>query len=205
MLNSSMNPVAKAISQSPLHHYSGQQSPAWPGQPVLQIQENALLGYINVRGLPSEPVLQQALQSQLQLSLPTQANTVSTSADGSVTAYWLGPDEHLLTLPGSNLGTLCVSTTAALHQALQGHELSVVELSGSYTQLALTGEGVRDVLARGCPLDLHPRAFAPGQCAQTHLAKAPVLLHCVAASKFKLVVRRSFALYLATWLDDARA
>jgi sarcosine oxidase subunit gamma len=51
-------------------------------------------------------------------------------------------------------------------------------------------------------LDLHPRVFTIGQCAQTHVAKVPVLLRPIAGG-IELVVRRSFADSLWQWLETA--
>jgi sarcosine oxidase subunit gamma len=62
---------------------------------------------------------------------------------------------------------------------------------------------VRDLLAAGCSLDLHPRAFAPDRCAQTLLARAQVILEQRGEDAFRLHVRGSFAVYLASWLIDA--
>ncbi len=65
---------------------------------------------------------------------------------------------------------------------------------------------VRELLAKGCPLDLHPRVFDVGQCAQSHLAKAPILIRQLDREPaFEIVVRRSFADYLWVWLEDAAA
>ena len=62
----------------------------------------------------------------------------------------------------------------------------------------------RDLLAKGCSLDLHPRVFGRGGCAQSHLAKAQVVLHQVSDEPaFDLYVLRSFADYLWAWLEDA--
>jgi sarcosine oxidase subunit gamma len=53
-------------------------------------------------------------------------------------------------------------------------------------------------------VDLHPRVFGPGRCAQTLLAKAQVIIHQVNdAPTFHLYVRTSFAWYVAEWLLDA--
>ena len=58
--------------------------------------------------------------------------------------------------------------------------------------------------AKGCPLDLHPDVFRPGDCARTRLAKANVLLHALDdAPTFHFTATRSFAEYLWRWLDDA--
>ena len=61
-----------------------------------------------------------------------------------------------------------------------------------------------DVLREGCSLDFHPRVFRPGLCAQTTVAKAGVLIYYVDQEPtIDLIVRRSFAEYLALWLQDA--
>ena len=55
-----------------------------------------------------------------------------------------------------------------------------------------------------CPLDLHPREFEPGQCAQTRLAKAGMIVSPLAdGAGFEVIVRRSFADYLLRFLQDA--
>jgi len=62
----------------------------------------------------------------------------------------------------------------------------------------------RGVLAQGCPLDLHPRAFRAGACAQSLLAGIDVLLHQRDdAPSYDLQVRWSHAAYLWAWLAAA--
>ena len=58
------------------------------------------------------------------------------------------------------------------------------------------------MLAQGCPLDLHPRAFAPGQAAGSHWFKASIWLWQVdTAPTFEALVRRSFMGYVWTLLQ----
>jgi sarcosine oxidase, subunit gamma len=115
---------------------------------------------------------------------------------------WLGPDEWLLVTPEGR----CAAIEAALRTALVGVRSAVTDISGGQTVVALRGGAVRDLLAKGCPLDLHPRVFAAGQCAQSHLAKAPVLIRQLDGEpSFEIVVRRSYADYLWLWLEDAAA
>ncbi len=79
-----------------------------------------------------------------------------------------------------------------------------MDLSANRTTLELSGPGARTVLEKGCALDLHPRAFAPGRCAQTLLSKVAVVLDQLDAQPcYRLLVRGSFAQYLADWLLDA--
>jgi sarcosine oxidase subunit gamma len=66
----------------------------------------------------------------------------------------------------------------------------------------LIGPGAREVLAKGCTLDLHPDEFKPGACAQSGLAKASVLLAMIdERPSFEIKVRRSFAEYVLLWLN----
>jgi sarcosine oxidase subunit gamma len=69
----------------------------------------------------------------------------------------------------------------------------------------LRGSASREVLGKGCALDLHPRAFGEGAAAQTILGQAGVILLAVdgSASDYRILIRSSFARYLADWLLDA--
>ncbi len=70
--------------------------------------------------------------------------------------------------------------------------------------MRLAGARARDVLAKGCTIDFHPQVFQAGQCAQTALAKANVLIGLLDASPtYEIIVRRSFADYLERWLRHA--
>ena len=61
------------------------------------------------------------------------------------------------------------------------------------------------MLAKGCSIDLHPRVFARGRSAQSTLALAGVILLALGdgGDDFLVLVRSSFAGYLADWLLDA--
>ena len=70
--------------------------------------------------------------------------------------------------------------------------------------MQLSGSGARDVLCKGCTLDFRPRTLKVGSCAQSALAKANVLIGLLdKRPTFELIVRRSFAEYLALWLRHA--
>ncbi|MCY3775713.1 MAG: sarcosine oxidase subunit gamma, partial [Candidatus Aminicenantes bacterium] len=94
-----------------------------------------------------------------------------------------------------------------LSQAIGEHHASAVDTTGGYTLVNVAGARRRELLAKGCTLDLHPRSFSPGQCAQTNLGKAGVLLiprgDASDAQSFDVIVRRSFADYLGIWLEHS--
>jgi len=116
-------------------------------------------------------------------------------------AVWLGPDEWLLTSAAEAPGELEARVRAAV-VPLGG---SAADVSAQRITLRLTGERVRDVLARGCAIDLHPRFFRGGSSAQTTLGLAGVVLLALsdAGDDYLVLVRSSFAGYLADWLLDA--
>jgi hypothetical protein len=62
-----------------------------------------------------------------------------------------------------------------------------------------------DVLAKGCSVDLHPRVCHRGISVQTMLGRADVVLLALsdAGDDYLVLVRSSFAGYLADWLLDA--
>jgi sarcosine oxidase subunit gamma len=79
-----------------------------------------------------------------------------------------------------------------------------VDLSASRAIIEIKGKEARRLLQKGCGIDLHPRAFGPGQCAQTVFAKLPVIIDQLSSMPvYRLLVRRSAARWLAEWLIDA--
>jgi sarcosine oxidase subunit gamma len=160
--------------------------------------ERAFLGHINIRGNPDNEALLEAVKAVLGTALPLEPNTVAEAGD--VTIYWLGPDEWLAVMPGEREHEIA----EALRKALDQFFAAVTVVSGGQTVIVLEGPGVRQVLARGSTLDLHPRVFAPGQCAQSIFGKAPFLIRQVTgAPRFELIVRRSFSDYVWLYLNDA--
>ena len=162
------------------------------------ISELPFLGHVNLRGDPGDGGFTSAAAGVLGFGLPTEPDT--TGGKGGLLALWLGPDEWLVVTPPDAQTSLAQS----LATALDGIHASVTDVTGGQTVITLSGPKARDVLAKGCPLDLHPSVFRPGDCAQTLLAKANVTIRCVDdAPSFELIVRRSFADYAALWLHDA--
>ena len=194
--------MSEAIRQeSPLvERITAERKAASPADAGMTLREHPFLGCVNLRGKPDEPAFLEAVKGVIGTDLPVEPNTIAASAD--VTAFWLGPTEWLLrTSPGGERDLI-----ARLEQALEGQHIATNDVTGNFTTVELTGPHVRDVLEKGCTLDLHPEAFAPGQCAQTLLAHAGILLRPLDdASGFELVVRRSFADYVFVWLEDAAA
>ncbi len=131
--------------------------------------------------------------------LPTEPNTAWE--EGSRAALWLGPDEWLVLGP-PHAGAELVSE---LEDALGSIPYSVVDVSANRVALEISGPGAKELLSAGCSLDLDPRGgWIAGRCAQTLLARVPVILH-ERPEAIRVLVRPSFAGYLVDWLIDAAA
>ncbi|WP_179401342.1 sarcosine oxidase subunit gamma [Burkholderia guangdongensis] len=162
------------------------------------MRERAFLDLVNVRGELSDPAFVDAFERVVGCQPPAAPNTVAKSAAYDV--LWLGPDEWLVRSNGPvQAGVL----EAKLAEAVQGTYSAAVDVGSGFTVVEITGERVRDVLARGCPLDLHPSLLQPGQCAQSHYFKASIVLVPTGDDTFEIVVRRSFADYFCRMMLDA--
>lgn len=80
---------------------------------------------------------------------------------------------------------------------------SIVDRSHGLTALRVGGPRARDLLAKGCALDLHPRGFGIGRCAATEIAHAWTHLRQLAADDFLLLTPRSYAEDLLAWTERA--
>ncbi len=79
---------------------------------------------------------------------------------------------------------------------------AVADHSDGRLMLRLAGPRVRAVLAKGVPIDLHPRAFKPGDAAQTQVAHIGVLIAQIDdAPTYELLAARSFTGSLWSWLE----
>jgi sarcosine oxidase subunit gamma len=130
-------------------------------------------------------------------ALPTGPST--TVAGRGATVIWLGPEEWLVTSDGLDGEAL----EAALRGAASEYGGAAVDVSAQRTTLRVRGAHARDVIAKGCSLDLHPAVFGPGAAAQTVIGQAGVVLIPLSATDYRIIVRSSFARYLADWLIES--
>jgi sarcosine oxidase subunit gamma len=190
-------PTARPIS--PLVHAASRLAAATRSSGgAIRLAELPFLAQVNVR-LNAKGPAADAVGLALGLPLPLEPGTVVRG--GELTALWLGPDEWLVVgRPGTER-----ELESRIRSAAGDEPVSVTHVSAQRTTVLVAGPRARDLLSHGCSLDLHPRAFGPGRCAQTTLARTQVVL--VARDEpragFWVLVRSSFAGYLSDWLLDA--
>lgn len=195
--------VEQYLRQSPLAHLGlDGRTQATRGKAGVALSEQPFRGIINLRAQPDDGEAMSAIEATLGFALPVTPNT--TVASATALALWLAPDEWWIVTPGPEPES-GPDMAAKLRTALANRRGSVTDVSDSRTCLRVSGPRARDLLCKGLPLDLHPRVFPAGRCAQSHLAKTGVVLHLIAEKgpAFELYVLRSFAEYLWVWLEDA--
>ena len=142
--------------------------------------------------------LQTAVKKLFKTELPTTPRRVE--ADG-IAFLWAGPDQWI------------AITDMALHPDFD-HELikklgkfaSFTDQGDARTIIRVSGPASRDVIATGAPVDLHPRAFKPGDVALTHASHIAVAIWQIDDTPtFEFAVARGFAQSFWHWLSDAGA
>ena len=136
-------------------------------------------------GIGIEPRHVEAMFAVRAPAAPTASGGVETRV------LRLGPDEWLV---AAMRGTPEISADGF-----------VTDVSHGRAVLRVAGREVLAVLAKGCALDLDPRVFAVGACAQTAIAKINVILDRVAPDAFDIYCPRSYAGSFWHWLTEAAA
>lgn len=110
---------------------------------------------------------------------------------------WAGPDQYFVVVQGSGEGALY----RELKVALDGIA-SVSDQSHGRVIIRIEGSKVRNVLAKGTPVDLHADEFAIGKSALTQMAHVGVHLTRVGEDAFELSVFRGFAESFWEWITE---
>jgi sarcosine oxidase subunit gamma len=159
----------------------------------VKIAERRDLSIVQVSAIPGVAANRAAVESAIGAALPVPG----TTAGGGGIALWVGPERWFVVASGR----------AALADELEkiAGGLAITDLSHSRTVLRLSGPKLRDVIAQGCSVDLHPRAAKAGDCFVTAVARHSALLHLVDDATADVYVYRSFGQDLYEWLLEAAA
>jgi sarcosine oxidase subunit gamma len=158
-----------------------------PAPSSVTIAETTFAAAWNVQGDAELFLFAETARQVFGLVLPSIPNT--TSRTDGLTALWLGPKSWLLVAPeGSTLADF-----AGKRATINGARGALFDITASCVAWTVGGPRAATVLATGCPLDFHPRAFAQGACAQSLFGHVNVLFYRRDASSFTLIVARSYA------------
>jgi heterotetrameric sarcosine oxidase gamma subunit len=126
------------------------------------------------------------------------------ATNGSIAFAGTGPETWLVT--AENAADVFATL---LRSELQG-DAAVIDQSGGYAVLRVTGPKAREALAKGVPLDLHTRAFKVGDVASPLVSHIPIVLWRLedapdGSPVFEIAVFRSLADGLGHWLSESSA
>ena len=162
--------------------------------PQIELSEIRHLGKLNIR---CSSKTRDAVGKLTQCNLSLQPNQSDSKAERI--ALCLGPDEYLiLAKQGGEIQLEKILNSSDIVK-----QISVTNVSDALCALSLSGEKVRDLLSKGCAIDLHPDCFSRNQSAQCDLALANVILICLEENEFICICRTSFAEYVLDWCLDA--
>jgi sarcosine oxidase subunit gamma len=164
---------------------------------AISLREIPERGMIDLRGMTNDRKFMTAVKDVLGFDLPKQPRT--SASWGDLKALWLSTDQWLILCPRSKVAELL----ATLRQRLGAIHSLAVDVSDMRTILRLEGEGVREILMKGCSLDLLSGDYAPGTVRRMRFAEIAALLHVIEENVIEVYVFRSYAEYAWEFLVKA--
>jgi methylglutamate dehydrogenase subunit D len=179
---------------SPLEHIAKQgRFAAGKGAPGVTLSVRHPLSIVTVMTRKSKAkALADALQKNFAVDLPAPGYSASAK---QFALHWCGADQWYAVAEDGMEGALC----SGLSSKLAGVASCSDQSHGRIT-IRISGPRVRDVLAKGTPIDLHPLSFAPGRSAVTQMAHVGVHLAQIDNDTFDLSLFRGFSESFWEWL-----
>jgi sarcosine oxidase subunit gamma len=151
---------------------------------------------IRVQTWNSESSVPANIENTLGVSWPTITGAV---ARGRADILCIGPTDWLIMATDPDPTAL----RQRVDETFEGGAFRATNVSQALACIEIEGPEVRNLLAKGCSLDLHPPLFAPGRAVRTRFAGMPIIIRCTGSSAFELIVARSYVDFLMSWLADA--
>lgn len=155
-----------------------------------------LRGMVTLKADLTDPMLRAAVPDVTGCAMP---ETRCITRNAACAVAWMAPDELLVMLPHAEVIACVERLEAALGEV---HHL-VVDVSDARAVFRLEGQGVREVLAKGAPVDLAPAAFPLDSIRRTRLGQVAAALWMCDAQTAELVCFRSVAEYVEAFLQTA--
>jgi sarcosine oxidase subunit gamma len=158
--------------------------------PETVVEALAPAGMVTLKVTPGDPSGPAALAA-LGLGWPEQRRMLRA---GDRAVLWMAPDEVLVLAPDAG------AAMAAMAPALAGAHHLMADVTDSRALFRIAGPRAREVLAKLCPVDLHPAVFRPGEVRRTRAAQVAAAIWAEGADDFRLVAFRSVAVYVGDLL-----
>lgn len=163
---------------------------------AVRVEDAGVKGMITLRGDLSSAKMAKAVKAALGLAMP-DARGIKTGAKGGVA--WMSPDELMLFCDYAD----AEAVVAKLEKALKGEHFLAVNVSDARTLFTLTGDGVREVIAKGSPADMSTDGLPLGEMRRSRLGQIAVAFWLMEEGKLELVCFRSVGQFMFEWLCNA--
>lgn len=171
-----------------------------PAGLALRIWEMPPRGMIDLRGDAGNEDFRACVKQVTGVDLPLAPRT--SAAWGEIKILWLSIDQWLIICPRGRLDEM----VGGLESALEGQHVAITDVSDMRAVIRLEGDGVREVLLKGCSLDLLGKGYEPGTVRRVRFAEIAALIQIIDARTIELYVFRSYAHYAWDFLTvTARA
>lgn len=142
-------------------------------------------------------VLAAQIRADFGCDLPSNPRRVE---GGGVAFVWAGPGRWLAIKSAGEPGFYADLATRLAGLA------SVIDQSHALALLKLSGPRIRDALAKGFPLDFHPRSFGPNDAGITSVSHITAhIWQTHAEPVYEVAVARSLAPSFCHWLEASAA
>ncbi len=163
---------------------------------VVEMSEIKDRGMIDLRGHLSDRKFAQAAKKVLGADLPKAPRT--SVSKGGLVILWLSIDQWLVTCPLGKTTKLL----GDLNKALDGIHSLAVDMSDARSIIRLTGNGGREVMMKGAPVDFLAPDMIKGMVRRLRFGEIAGMVHIVddRPDTLDLYVFRSYADFAWDWL-----
>jgi sarcosine oxidase, subunit gamma len=165
---------------------------------AVSVSDAGLRGMITLRGDLSDEKLAAAVKATVGLAMPAPRG-IKEGKKGAVA--WMSPDELLLVVDHSQADAL----VAKLDKALKDSHFLAINVSDTRSMITLSGDGCREVIAKGAPADLSSEALPIGEIRRTRLGQLAVAFWLSDDQTLNVICFRSVGAHVYKWLCNAAA
>jgi len=162
----------------------------------VEISEAPIKAMITLRADLGDPKLSLAVKAVTGAAMPKTRRIVHGKTGSAV---WMSGDELLLITDY----TQSDFSIATIETKLKGMHFLATNVSDARAVFEISGPNARDVLAKGAPIDLSTRGFAPGDIRRTRMGQVAAAIWMEEDESFRLICFRSVADFMFEWLKTA--
>ena len=158
----------------------------------VSLKDRGAIGMVTIRGDFASAAFVKAVKDVTGCDMPEQRRYCGDADRGLA---WMSPDELLYVCAYAD----AEGAAKALSDALAGEHHMALNVSDARTVLSVAGQGARELIAKGAPVDMSPQAFGTGDLRRTRIGQVAAAFW-LGDDGFTLVCFRSVGAYVFDWL-----